>query len=86
VTPRKSHDGRVPRWLYRSRGKIRKAIVEGPYDCPVCGKHNLKIRIDKSNKIVEATCICGLSRDLKFRSMLEPVDYYAEIVDQYYNR
>lgn len=84
LSPRKSHEGHVPRWLYKSRGGRRRAIVEGPYDCPVCGRQGLTINIKQTNKIVEAKCACGFSRNLKFRPIFQPVDYYGKLIDQYY--
>lgn len=84
MSPRKTHAGHVPRWLYKSRGTRTKAVVQGPYDCPVCGKRGLTIKIRRANKTVEAKCPCGFSRDLEFRQIFQPVDYYGKIIDQCY--
>lgn len=81
---RKSHEGHVPRWLYKGRGTKRKAILEGPYECPRCGKKTLTIKVDRENKTVESKCSCGLSTDLEFRPMFQPVDYYGKLIDQIY--
>lgn len=86
MSPRKTQEGHVPRWLYKSQGRRKKAIIEGPYDCPTCGKRELTIKTDKITKIVEAKCPCGLSKNLEFRSIFQPVDYYGKLVDQYYKR
>ena len=83
MSPRKGHAGRVPRWLYKSRGQRTKAVVEGPYDCPACGNRTLTIKVDQS-EIVKAKCTCGFSKDLEFRQVLQPVDYYGNVIDQYY--
>ena len=84
LSPRKSQEGHVPRWLYKSRGRRTRAILEGPYDCPVCGNRTLTIQIDQSNKIVEFKCACGFSRNLEFRPVFQPVDYYGKLIDQYH--
>jgi len=84
LAPRKTHEGHVPRWLYKSRGRRTKAILEGPYDCPACGKRTLAIQIDQNRKIVEFKCACGFSRNLEFRPVFQPVDYYGKLIDQYY--
>lgn len=84
MSPRKSHEGKVPRWLYKSRGTRTKQIVIGPYSCPVCGLQGIVINLDKENEKVLARCSCGFSKDLAFRSAFEPVDYYGKLIDEYY--
>jgi len=86
LSPRKTQEGHVPRWLYKSQGRRRKAIIEGPYDCPACGKRELRIKTDQANDIVEAKCTCGFSRNMEFRPVFQAVDYYGKLIDQYYKR
>lgn len=86
MSPRKSHDGHVPRWRYKSHRREVKAILEGPYNCPKCGKKELGIEINRADKMVKAKCNCGLSRDLIFKPQYQPVDYYGKIIDHFYNR
>lgn len=86
LAPRKSQEGHVPRWRYRSHKRKVKAIIEGPYDCPVCGKRSLVLQIDRDNENVKAECACGFSNNLEFRPVFQPVDYYGKLVDQYYNQ
>ena len=84
LSPRKSHEGRVPRWLYKSRSAKTKAIIEGPYQCPNCGNRGLTIKIDKNSEIVEAKCSCGFSRGLELHPIFQPVDYYGKLIDQFW--
>jgi transcription elongation factor Elf1 len=44
-----------------------KALANGPYDCPKCGKLQLLILIDKKNKAALAQCpSCGLEKALSY--------------------
>lgn len=84
VSPRKSHDGKVPRWLYKSHGRRTKQVVMGPYDCPECGIQGIVIRIDQKTEQVLAKCSCGFSAELAFCPSFQPVDYYGKLIDTYY--
>lgn len=61
-------------------------MLEGPYNCPVCGDRTLTIQVDRDDGVVEARCSCGFLRNLKFRPICQPVDYYGKLIDQYYKR
>ena len=86
LSPRKGHEGKVPRWLYKSRGARTRGIIIGPYNCPICGSKGLVINVDKKNETALAKCSCGFSRDFIFRSAFQPVDYYGKLIDEYYNK
>jgi len=86
LCPRKSHEGRVPRWLYKSKGTRIKGVTLGPYNCPCCGEKGLVINVDKNNETVLAKCSCGFFKDLVFRHAFQPVDYYGKLIDEYYKR
>lgn len=86
MSPRKGHEGKVPRWLYKSRGSRIRCIIVGPYNCPSCASKGLVINVDKKGKTVLAKCTCGFSKDLTFFDAFQPVDYYGKLIDEYYNK
>lgn len=86
MSPRKTHDGRVPRWVYKSLGRKRKAVVEGPFQCPRCGNRTLTLKVEQESKTVKAKCGCGFSKSLEFRGALQPVDYYGKLIDHHYGQ
>jgi len=80
VCPRKSPEGKVAKWAYTMYKQKRKKVAHGPYNCPVCAKNTLNILIDKKNKRVIASCICGIKRSLDYSPIFETIDYYNKLV------
>ena len=83
MAPRKSHN-RVPEWRVHQFRQRNKGIVYGPYDCPKCKHKKLRIRIDKNIQTVVAQCECGLEHSFKYISSYDPVDYFCNLVDEFY--
>lgn len=82
----KDHDGKVPRWLYKSNKARIKSVLFGPYECPSCGSQSLVINVDKRSESVLAKCTCGFSQDLPFHSQFQPIDYYGKLIDNQYEK
>lgn len=82
MSPRKERYA-VPRNAVRTFRRETKKMVNGPYDCPKCGKNKLQILVDSKKKEVIAVCLeCEVKQNLQFAPVFEHVDYYNKFVDQ----
>jgi len=83
VTPRKTRY-QVPTWVADSIRDKRKKLLYGTYNCPKCRMPKLRILVNKEKREVVAVCDCGLEHPLKYVGAFERVDYYNNLMDQFY--
>ncbi|MCD6530109.1 hypothetical protein J7L06_07490 [Candidatus Bathyarchaeota archaeon] len=73
-------------------GRRRKKIVKLPkkrvptvFLCPSCGKESIKVEIDRKSGTATVRCgSCGLTREIKIKSIYGEVDAYCMFIDSYY--
>ena len=73
-------------------GRRRKKIIKLPkkrvptvFLCPSCGKEAIKVEIDRKNNTATVKCgSCGLTREVKIKSIYGEVDAYCMFIDSYY--
>jgi len=82
MSPRKSPEGRVAKWSYTMYKRQGKKLTFGPFQCPLCARNLLVVKVDKKKKEVGAICGCGLEASLDYSPTLEPIDYYNRLMDQ----
>jgi len=82
MAPRKSHEGKVPRWAYSIHKQHAKKLVHGPFECPSCAKKSLVIKTGENNNKVIGVCVCGFKALVSYVPSFQPVDYYNKLLDQ----
>ena len=60
-----------------------KQLINGPYDCPKCGKTLLQIVISTKKDEVHAVCVCGIDEHLTYAPVFQGVDYYSKFLDKW---
>jgi transcription elongation factor Elf1 len=66
--------------------KDAKQMVNGPYYCPKCRKEFLQILGNADKKEIFAICKCGVSQQLTYAPVFQPVDYYNKFRDIWKNQ
>lgn len=69
-------------WAYTMYKRQGRKLIFGPYECPICAKSLLNIRVNEENKTAVAKCSCGFKMTLDYFPSFQPIDYYNKIVDQ----
>jgi transcription elongation factor Elf1 len=82
MSPRKSHEGKVPKWAYSMHKQQAKKLVQGPFECPSCARKSLVIIIEKNNNRVVGVCGCGFKASVTYVPSFQPLDYYNKLLDQ----
>lgn len=78
---KRTKNGRL-RGTYQAKKRKEKKVLYGPYFCPKCTQTTLSIKIKKTEKNVLATCPCGFTYRFEYVSILDPVDYYNQLMDR----
>lgn len=73
-------------------GRRRKKIIKLPkkrvpsvFLCPNCGKEAIKVDIDRESNTATVRCgSCGLTHEVKIKSIYGEVDAYCMFIDSYY--
>jgi transcription elongation factor Elf1 len=60
-----------------------KQLINGPYDCPKCGKTLLQIVISTKNNEVHAICVCGIDEQLTYAPVFQGIDYHSKFLDKW---
>jgi transcription elongation factor Elf1 len=63
--------------------KEAKQLINGPYDCPSCGKTLLQIVIANKSNEVHATCTCGIDEQLIYAPVFQGIDYHSKFLDKW---